>query len=205
MRRASFWGMTVTVLILFSAANSQAITIGFHSISHEVPVGSTVDVELFISGLEDYLPESLSTFDLDVSFEPTILAFSSVAFGDPVLSDQLDLFGLGSITSFDDTVFGVVNLFELSLDPPTDLDSLQAGSFTIATLTFKTLGVGTSSLDIIDIWALGDANGNPILWSAGDIKSGSISSVPEPASVLLLASGLAGMGYFSKKKRLFRS
>jgi len=112
---------------------------------------------LVISGLTAGAAPSVSVFDLDVSFNPTILSFGSVAFGDPVLGDQLDLLGLGSFTS---TIVGVdtVNLLELSFDPAAVLNALQPGDFTLATLTFNTLANGISSLGVV-VNALGDSNG----------------------------------------------
>jgi len=91
-----------------------------------------------------------------------------------------------------------VNLFELSLDFPWDLDDFQADSFTLATLTFDTLAVGTSSLDIF-VNALGGAWGDSL---TADVQSGSISPVPEPATILLIGTGLFGLGYLKRKKRI---
>ena len=199
MKKGLLLSIVLASLLLFIPATSQGILIGFDPMSQVVPVGDTVDVELFISGLGDYSPDSLGTFDLDISFDSAVLGFNSVAFGDPdpMLGDQLDLFGLGSITSFDDTVSGVVNLFELSLDLASDLDTLQAGSFTLATLTFDTLAiVGTSSLEITSC-VLGDAWGLPL---DADVQSGSISPVPEPATLLLVGSGVAGIFGLGRKK-----
>jgi hypothetical protein len=160
---------------------AQAITIGF---AQEVELGSPVDVPIVVSGLGDAAPPSLSSFDLDVSFDPSILAFDSVAFGDPLLGDQLDLFGSGSLTDVLPGA-GTVNLFELSFDLPSDLDTLQAGSFTLATLTFDTLALGTSAIDI-SANALGDAFGDPLV---ADLPSGFVKVIPEPGSALLLAFG----------------
>jgi hypothetical protein len=186
--------MTLLIFLLFFVTPSAAILIGFDPISQTIPVGDPVDVALVISGLGVGDAPSLSIFDVDISFDSAILAFNDVEFGDPLIGDQLDLLAIGSLTGVNSSL-GSVNLFELSFDPATILDTLQADSFTLATLTFDTLVVGTSSLDI-SVNALGDAIGAPL---SADLQSGSISPVPEPATILLLASGMAGLGVFSRK------
>ena len=152
-------------------------------------------------GLGDFAPDSLSTFDLDVSFDASVLGFNNVSFGDPILGDQLDLFGFGSIT--DATPGGgIVNLFELSFDLPGDLDTLQAGSFTLAVLTFDALATGTSALTV-GINAIGDAIGDPL---SATVSDGSIAvspaiAVPEPASISLFIVALVALGFMSRRHK----
>lgn len=192
------------ILVFSNATVSQAqpmgITLGFDPLSQEVLVGDPASVDVVISGLGAGTAPSLSTFDLDIGFDPAILGFNSATFGDPILGDQLDIWLLGgnpmaaSVPSP-----GVLNIFEISLDFPWDLDDYQADDFTLATLSFDTLALGTSVLDItINPWGLGDAYGDPL---TAELYSGSIDVVPEPATLLLLGSGLAGIGYLRKKKK----
>ena len=170
-----------------SAGTAEAITLGFDPASQQVSVGSSVSVRVAVSDLGNGAAPSLGTFDLDVLYDPAVLGFTGVVFGDPVLGDQLDLAGGGSLVDFDASAAGALNLFELSVDLPADLDDLQAGAFTLATLTFEALAPGTSSLDFSAL-VLGDSLGDPL--DADALSAGSITVVPEPAPSSLTLLGI---------------
>lgn len=189
-------------VLLATAGPAQAILIRFDPTPQTVTIGSSVDVGVVISGLGDGASPSLSSFDLDIGFDPGLLSFASVVFG-----DQLDISGLGSITSFDDSLSGsgILNLFELSLDSSQDLDNSQATSFTLATVTFNAIDAGTSPLNL-SINALADSQPLPLGPGQLDaeVSSGSIvinrASVPEPGTLGLLALGCAGLICLGRKR-----
>jgi len=173
------------------------ISLSFEPNSQVVGVGELFDVGIRISGLGSSSAPSLGAFDLDLSFDNSILSFNSIAFGDPILSDQLDLFA-GSVSDFDGSVPGLVDFFELSLDSAADLDSLQADSFILATLTFTGAGLGTSdlllSLDLPNV--LGDSAGSPL---SATLENGQTSVVSAPSSILLGAVGLGLVGWMRRR------
>ena len=180
----------IAAVLLLAGTAAHAISLGFSPTDQAVGVGSSVDVDLVISGLGDFMPDSLGVFDLDVLYDSAILGLTNVAFGDPGLGDQLDLFGFGSLTGVG-AVAGGTNIYEISFDSPLDLDTLQPGSFTLARLTFDVLAQGKSPLDLANV-LLGDAGGNPL---SATVTPGSIAGIPEPGTITLFLMGGLALGF----------
>ena len=85
---------------------------------------------------------SISAYDLDISFDSSLLTFDSVEFG--------ALLG-GPADSFQDSGLlgaGVLDLAELSLLGAGDLDALQPDSFVLATLHFTPIAPGDDLADL---------------------------------------------------------
>ena len=202
MKKALFLAVVLGFVVFFSLS-ALAITIGFEPASQEVVVGDPASVNLVISGLGDGEWPSLGGFDLFIEYDPTILALSDVSFGDPTLGDQLDVSGDGSYYDHSSHSFNVEYLFGLSYNLPWDLNDLQKPSFVLATLTFDTLSVGTSPLEIVDPnppffeSRLADEWGFALDFER---ESGSVSPVPEPATFILIGFGLGGIGILRRKK-----
>jgi len=184
------------VLCAFSMQSTQiqASLISFDPSSQSVELGDSVSVDLRISGLGD---DSLGAFDINIAFDDSILDFQSFTFG-----TGLDVSGFGSVNGFA-VAGGDINIFEISLDSPSDLNTFQPNDFVLGSFTFDTLSIGTSTLDLT-INALSDEFG--FLLEAG-AASGSIkvaaASVPAPAALWLFGTGLIGLIGFSRRRKTF--
>ena len=191
MKQIAFWTLLAGLLVPLAVATpARAALIGFQPSPQVGTIGSSLDVQLTISGLGNGVAPSLGAFDLDVSFDSSVLALNSVSFGDPILGNQLDLFGFGSINGATSGA-SLVNLFEISLDLPSDLDLFQADSFTLAVLTFDTLALGTSLLTT-SINALGDSLGNALTATAvnGTVQ---VVAVGEPGTFFVFGVALVAL------------
>ena len=190
-----------------------AISLNLVPAKQEVVVSEALSLDISIVALGDFSAPSLSTFDFDLGFEPSVLSFTGLTFGDPLLGDQVDrsgtarLFteqGIFDAIGFSEASPGVVNFFEESFDLPQDLDTLQPGAFTLATLDFVALGNGNSDLTET-INALGDSQGNPLTIDAIEIPSVTIvstpgKSVPEPMTSWFGLLSFVAMGSWGIKK-----
>ncbi len=149
--------MTILVCALFaSVRQSSALTVSLQPGSTAVEIGNTVLVDLVIDGLGNLTSPSLGAFDLDVTYDPSVLSAASVTFG-----VQLDLGAFGSLQSFDLSLPGQIHLDELSLETASDLDAAQPDSFVLATLEFVAVGPGLSAIEFDPLFAtLSDAGAN---------------------------------------------
>ncbi len=155
--------------------------------SQTSPPGSTAAVQITIAGLGLHSAPSLGAYDLNVAFNPAILSFTGLTFGDPLNGDQLDISGTGSISDFSILSPGLLEFYEISLDSSTLLDTQQLDHFVLATLRFSTLAPGISPLTP-SLNSAGDSVGASL---APSLVAGQIAVIqtPEPGTIGLLLIG----------------
>ena len=185
MRKSSVLALVICLLPLCSFAD---IMVAAHDVVVGGP-GNTGNVFLTVSGLGNFVSPHLGAFDLELTFDPSIIALNQVNF-----LDQLGDPPLGAVEGASMLNATTVELFEVSLLP--DL-SFQPDHFSLAYLTFTALAQGTSPLDV-SLVALGDENGNPL---SATVQNASFQVMPEPASLLLLGSCLGALtGAFLRRR-----
>ena len=149
--------------------------------STTVVVGSSFTVDVVI---EDVVAPGLNAFELDVMFDPLILDPTSVVSGGFLLAPVF-------------TVQMVLGVLEVEFAEVTLLPSGAIGGGVLASITFDAIDVGTSLLTLNDV-ILSEPFGVEI--TPVTLANGSVTVTPEPGTLLLLGSGLAGLVAWRMRK-----
>ena len=76
--------MCISVGPAFAQPPAPFVSLTLNPADQTVNLGEMADVTIGISGLADRMPPALAVFELGLGFDPTILSFDSVVFGDQV-------------------------------------------------------------------------------------------------------------------------
>ena len=188
-----------TLAVITSGSLPAALLVTIAPQTQTIAPGASTSVQVGVSGFGLNAPPSLGGFDFNVAFNPAAVLFTGLTFGDPVLGDQLNLSGTGSINGFSIVSPGVLDFFEISLDPATTLDTMQPSHFVVATLQFQALAPGATSL-VPSLNSIGDSQGAPLTigFQSGTIK---VASAPEPASIWLVPAAGAWIAMRLKRRK----
>ena len=182
--------IALCTLGLSFSLNTNAITIDLVANNSAINPGDNVEVQVRISGLNDMSAPALGVYDVDFNYDASLFSVSSINWGDSVKGNQLDLLGFGSAQDIS-SGFDWLRVFELSFDDVLDLESLQAGEFTLFSVLLNAIAIGSGDFSLAT-HSLGDAYGNDLVIdhiNNTQVSVGSVS-VPEPSSILLLLLGI---------------
>jgi hypothetical protein len=141
-----------------------------------VQSGQSFSLEVAISNVAD-----LYAFQFNLAFNPLVLSATDVTEGPFLPSGGTTVFIPGMIDNAGGTISSIANSL-IGLIPGV------SGTGTLATVDFDTSALGTSSIILSNVRLL-ESNFEVI---TSNIVNGSVSVVPEPTALLLLATAVAG-------------
>ncbi len=190
MKKLLIGGMLVGLWGVFSIPQVHAISINFSSQNQNANVGDAVSVDIIVSGLESGgLNEIVSSFDLDITYDASIVSFTSVTFGPE----------LGFSFQSDFSIPGLIDFNEVSLELDNFLQTTQGDSVNLGTLSFNAISLGMTSLgfvfDPFNFLTGLNADVLPLdSFSAGSITVRDPNVVPVPSTLILLGIGILALG-----------
>jgi hypothetical protein len=169
--------------LLLAAAPAGAISISFLPASVNAGVGGEISFDVVVSGLGG---ESVGSYDLDLSFDGSKLAFTSFEFG-------ALLGGPAASLQSASAAGGIADLAEVSLLLPAELDALQGDPVVLGTARFAVTETGASTVTVSQA-IVGDGAGRPLrVTSTGSVRVNAGPAIPEPGAFALFALGLAAV------------
>jgi hypothetical protein len=189
------------LLVLLFAGRVGAVSLEVVSSENSLFLTGLVDVSVVVSDLGNGAPPSVGAFDLELQFDNTLVSINSAS-----VSGGLGDFGLGEAVTGTVVNATDVDVFEVSLLTPAELNALQTDSFTLFTVTFKGIAPGTAAFNVVLNAPLSDELGDPIVTpTLTNLVLEVIAPIPVPAltpwalALLLLSLLSAGLLRLGRK------
>ena len=167
--------------------------------SDTVFVGDTFSIPISIANAS-----GLTSFQFDLSFDHTLLR--ALSFDDSATDFAAAVGSGGSLTGITGFIDNSTGLFSGVADSMFTFGSGLTPSGSLVDITFEALAPGVSPLTLSNAF-LTDG-GTPLSSANGDfgLSDGTVTilareAVPEPSSLLLIASALCGMAAFRRRSR----
>lgn len=209
----------LVVLAVSTASMAFAALIDLSKTGPVAQVGDLFWINLSVGGLTSSPLDSISGFDVDLTFDPTVLKYTQVSFVDPGSArNELSLPGgvlpfFGEVT---ESSSGRLDLVGVSGNTALQLDAEQADAFAFVRVQFQLLTATSSlvSLDLMDPNLLfsNSASGPADLQfrtPSVSIEVGGVSAVPEASAASLIpvvvAALVAGRAWRRSRERNARS
>lgn len=204
--------MLFSITALFATASLPVHAV-FIALSPSIQVsgtGQVVTVDLIAGDLGDPIDTTIGVFDVDVSFDNTVLSFVSFDYSDALGSIITnDFFDLTADAYTDDTMSGLnaagnsINLNLFSFLFSSDLEFLQSTVTTLASLTFNVIDLEMGEFTDLDLTVLllGDGQGNDL--TGVDARSARVTTqVSAPSSgIIFLMMMIAAAPFVRLMKR----
>ncbi len=180
---------TITALVWGAAASGAiaAPTLTVVPTPNPVVVGSPLSVNVLVNGIAD-----LYAYQFSLAYNPALLQLNSVSEGAFLATGGTTFFDGGTVNNTTGTVSFVFDTLIGAVPGVT-------GGGTLASLQFTTVAAGVSALTFSDLLFL-DASLADITVTAQNGSVQLTAVVPEPASYVLFALGLAGLAAAAQRR-----
>ncbi|MBT1451299.1 hypothetical protein KJ365_10470 [Glaciecola sp. XM2] len=162
-------------------------------------VGDTISIDLVFDGTNGGTPTYLGGYNLVLSFDETLLAYTGFQAGPEAFDTGFDFLS-GFADSFGP---GTVELFDVSLIGAAATAAAQdnlGNVFTLATIEFQAIAQGISSVGFLGIFDLSDENAGS-LFDAGPVFTGPGVSVNVSTPIGLSLMSLSLLGLLVARRR----
>jgi hypothetical protein len=171
--------------IIISTGTASATSISVAPADSTVNVGDSFSIDILINDVIN-----LWDYQFDLFFDPTIVRADSVSDGGFLTSGGgtslfTDLGESNPLSLVFDNVTGMITLVDVLLGPAPPATG-ATGSGILASIQFTALATGVSPFRLDGLF-LDDPDANAI---DATVVNGSVTSVPEPGTLLLIASGV---------------